>query len=1305
MATERSPDSCFVSDPVKITNAATPSTSVGGSLGPGFDSKDGRLNSSTSIVDYSSYSVSTPSEPSNVLQGPNGTLTPRTSILRNPSKKKTFVDAWRSVDGSGPAVLQIPAIPTARNREVERERERMAREKEIERELKEKEQAEKVWGIPKKAFYMGLGEINFNAQMAILGGWGNGSGPATDFRPNMIVPLNRRPSNRSSKGGRRKTGRINSISKEEREQQREREKQQAIEREQAVRKQREKEEGENSDSSMDLEELASLNAIINTRRSMEAAQALANGQHKMPTLRKSLSHVSLRASSTARPSLSIQREASIETTPSYAPSSSDRPSHRAKLDDYEEKPPISRASSSECFPQQSRIRFAPLPYAHGGALSNNANASSNDVDEMTADAGLQRRVSTDAFEPEKTREEVSARQEVASEASDEDEMEEGDENRGWGLSGLGGSNGKWYLMGMPKSVFKSQNAYRYLRRPSSTAGIDSSVQGEVGASPSQERPMSAALQANERRGRRTSRIKKSSSRASSIKSRSSSVGSNDAEDERKRRRQMIRASRPGGTGMVTLPDGTKIRARRVGEEDSDDDEFIEWGFAGLAKEVRRKSIGEKAAERTATTGEKRASDDEGGRGEGEEGEEAGGEVDGLAWVKRRRKEREESSKALQEADKDMHAEAEAREKASKQSLPTIKKAVDVDDNSPNRSSTMLLSKPRSNASHAAEVRRRHEEEVAALGKEVLENISKAKKSKLQMQRSATLDVGTAAVSAAEKGSVPLPSSAHASQQDRTKASERPSRTLSLDEVPGKVSLMRQPGLAKVRATGSRRSSNSLKSDLPGGGALVMSSPAHTADPSESDEAITSTGAVTPTKKKLHQPTPLLSISPGALTAEPEEVEDNEKDPQRPSIAVAVPIKIFGTSESDLTKVRRGANTRNENDTALSPPSPSSPSSPLQGRTTALRPLSRSPVKESLSTSSSSFGGFYHNVAYQGHGVSIPLPSPDLPRKPDARGYAVVPLPIHQLGRRPARPREGRVWQFDDDDDDDEEEEDDDGEQSESSSEADDEEEEEEGEEEGVERKELVEGQGGLSGSRSASQRKQDDDDDEEEAGMNAEELAEEERRTAMQKKRATTRAAGAELVSTLAKSKQANQATAANRQQSTPDFKGKVHQNSKAATALPPKEAHGRSVIASSSPEKSAKSPRRSMSASVLPLHHRRRPKKDAWNDFDDVDVDDADDLDLWPPTLSTTQLSTTLSTTESNQSVESNSLGRSRSAGRSKRETLALAAHSAKATILREKKSQEAKEKERVRKKKLREEHDLDYGWPRSLQGSSLYN
>lgn len=81
---------------------------------------------------------------------------------------------------------------------------------------------------------------------------------------------------------------------------------------------------------------------------------------------------------------------------------------------------------------------------------------------------------------------------------------------------------------------------------------------------------------------------------------------------------------------------------------------------------------------------------------------------------------------------------------------------------------------------------------------------------------------------------------------------------------------------------------------------------------------------------------------------------------------------------------------------------------------------------------------------------------------------MVPLP--QLGVRPERPREGRVWQWDDSD----------------ASDA---------------------GKDDL-----MRERREEEEEEEEGSDLDAEELLEEERKTAMQKKRATTRAAGQEVV-------------------------------------------------------------------------------------------------------------------------------------------------------------------------------------------------
>ncbi|KAE8210960.1 hypothetical protein CF327_g5231 [Tilletia walkeri] len=188
---------------------------------------------------------------------------PRSSILLKPDGGSPRHLEWYEVHNGVPLALRIPAPITQKQREREKQLEREAREREREKELereREKERAERnklearIWGIPRKALLLGLPEVNFNAQMAMLGGWGNGSGGPT----NSSTPST------PSKGF---------LKEREREKirQREREKQRSAEAE---------------DERLDPEELAALNAIINTRRSMAAAQALASGAVVPPRPRR-----------------------------------------------------------------------------------------------------------------------------------------------------------------------------------------------------------------------------------------------------------------------------------------------------------------------------------------------------------------------------------------------------------------------------------------------------------------------------------------------------------------------------------------------------------------------------------------------------------------------------------------------------------------------------------------------------------------------------------------------------------------------------------------------------------------------------------------------------------------------------------------------------------------------------------------------------------------------------------------------------------------------------------------------------------
>lgn len=74
--------------------------------------------------------------------------------------------------------------------------------------------------------------------------------------------------------------------------------------------------------------------------------------------------------------------------------------------------------------------------------------------------------------------------------------------------------------------------------------------------------------------------------ASSSPSRSLSR-SNSFAEERSRCRELVRATRPGGTGMVTLLDGKRIPARQVGDASGKDDDAALhpslWGFAALER--------------------------------------------------------------------------------------------------------------------------------------------------------------------------------------------------------------------------------------------------------------------------------------------------------------------------------------------------------------------------------------------------------------------------------------------------------------------------------------------------------------------------------------------------------------------------------------------------------------------------------------------------------------------------------------------------------------------------------------------------
>lgn len=1191
-----------------------------GSLGMGL----GDANKSSSSLDgVSTYGgtemedaditmggSSKPGEPSNIIIGPNGVLIPRSSILLNPSKRKSFVDAWRTVEGLeeprlAPAVLRIKAVPTTKDREKERERQREEREREIEREWREKEQAEKVWGIPKKAFYMGLGEINFNAQMAMLGGWGNGSGGLYDFRPTPSTAIHRLQSTssgsktltkrrsagadshkrRSSKSSAGSTG--SSANRAHRKSTANQQPEQKSVSRPAPREPSRDSEASDSDESMDLEELAALNAIINTRRSMEAAQMLARGEQRPSAARRSLTNIEIGKERRFESINDMGTPKTVgdmdSTTSSKRPSQTDSPkTQQTGHTSSPRRPNVTRSISDQPANDTSRIRFAPLPHAYGpvppsaftSALKSDQQTSSNGheqssdiVDHQEYLLNGSRRLSEDgSFASYERADEKS----IATESSESDSD---DDSEPWRVRNSG-SKSKWFLMSMSKGVFTAPS--RKHRRPNSDMGAETAIAGELGTSPRNDKRLSTQSSADgERHTRRRGRSLKGSSRASSIKSRSSSVGSFD-EEERDRRRQLIRASRPGGTGMVTLPDGTRIRARRVGEEDSDEESKGHWGFARLAREAKRQQADEEgdveAAEddedtasiadaalgedtTTLSPGSKRLSDDEVGRES--DFERAVDEMDGLSSAKRRRRGRERAASVADpsgtalslshNADKasgsmaDTDARPGAVEDRETQDIP-MRYSPELLEDSNERDEDMLAAMPAAiksadavravkrsttlpsgpislSASQAAEVRRRHEQEVAALGAEVLQNIAKAKKAR--QQQMASEQKGKEQHAGANQ---PTPQQQH-NQQSQTHNS---SNVKAGTKPPQQGGTEQRPPPARAATLDENKSGHSSRKPLFGslGRAASSRRPGLYGEQGNTiaeEEERQSTSTPEPPKMPHHisnekpQSTPLRERRQGSGTTSPTRIQARQQ--------IASATGEF-QDQTDLSASMASVLDAMASDNANGVPSdqsePELSQKDLQSdqlaRGEAATISSQSPTDET-GRKITYDNNFERTVSNRSMRSETRLTPQELPRRPDQRGYSVVPLPYDQLGRRPLRPVEGRFWQSSDDDDDDNDDKGDgDGDGGE--------------EHHGIasEKRNRVPGDDreeprrihgrATGGDFSMPTAEVDqDDDDEADSDMNPEELAAEEWRTAQQKKRATTRAAGAEVVSTMAMSK------------------------------------------------------------------------------------------------------------------------------------------------------------------------------------------
>ncbi|SPO32470.1 uncharacterized protein UTRI_04214 [Ustilago trichophora] len=1142
------------------------------------------------------HSLSTsPSFPSN--------LYPRSSILIN-SRKRPYSGVIYAnpaiIAGSSaaaaPVVTHIPAVPSRKEREKERERAReREKEREREREKAKSKDDEKIWGIPKKALLLGLGDLNFNAQMAMMAGWGHGSGGASILPSTAVASNDRkriRPSSSSelprsaasSVSSRRSAHDSDSDKEGTSKQQHDRASSSSLRgsRSNATnvtslsahsssgKKASSQPDGSASssptDEPMDPEELAALNAIINTRRSMAAAQALVSGSIsiKPSTLRGSSFGGS--AHDLSRPPLDEKRFESQDSVPSMSSvgqsttslgSSNNLPTSPS---DKALQPPPLLVSSETAEIKSPRIRFAPLPTPTSappmlGGM-NGTSALIEDSDESDA---------TD---------------------SDYDSDEEAKSMKG-----------KWYLMGMPSALFKPQyyTSKSSRRRHSKTNSIsghsagDADDRSEDGHSLRRKSTGSlsdgfgtdmgrkaASENDEEERGRggasgSKAKRKSSHSRRRS-RSRTGAISSGD-EDERARKRELIRLARPGGTGMVTLPDGTKIRARRVNDLPTQNEpEFSEWGFAGLAREASRRSLGGSGPPSLATTPNNSDYKGLSAYMEAQEDEEDDGS--GMAWVRRRRRERE--AKARLEREQAEKAAAEAAEAAQPAQNPasdiaelsqspiapedaagitaapaietvtapivnestadaaisaitTAAPAHAADEPMPlsidtvvqqevntnavpsesskrqpqlapidtwrpaadsmladgdmfvtsptaeeppathleasvlsdvsNGDSTMggsqILgrasratasesavpgdSTPRQNtglgltADKAEEIRRRHEDEVAALGAEVLAQTRRNN----QRRQASSSTRGVASPHLGEDS---------AGEQHTSSTTTKSGNRISQGSMTSPPMLSGSSMLAK---SASREAGHEKKSISRAVGSIMRKAT------NDSEKTVRHSGltAFNPSNedgRKKHEVTfPQM--------AEPVERKQHE------SFAAAL---AAGASTGALQNASHSHPTVTDVSSVRSP----SPESTLSRKSSAVGGYSASSASKSVSSLHGAGSSHAHSPMSTKRisldpSVSTPAPSPWLPRRPDARGVSVVPLP--QLGVRPERPREGRVWQSDDSDASD-------------------------------------------AGKDVASDR--EEEEEEEGSDLDAEELLEEERKTAMQKKRATTRAAGQEVV-------------------------------------------------------------------------------------------------------------------------------------------------------------------------------------------------
>ncbi|KDN52030.1 hypothetical protein K437DRAFT_46404 [Tilletiaria anomala UBC 951] len=1029
------------------------------------------------------------------------------SILLNPlASSKAANVVWTTEGKDGTLHTKIPAVPSekdkaeerariAREKEKQREKEREMREKELAKERERLAEKEKVWGIPKKALMLGMGDINFNAQMAILGGWGNGSGTQT------VLPVVDK--------------------KREREKQRERQRMEEQEREMMrqskedaskpgkEQKAEEEEEAEDElDEPLDPEELAAINAIINTRRSMEAAQALASGQVKMrrrssaggTVLRlegaedenededepSGVSAKLLRSSSRS----SATRERHMRAQPSSssaAPSTTSAQGGAASVlsvpDDgvsVISAPPSPTLASQEL--RSPKIRFAPFPDAHWevGSLDDfqrPAAASMMMHDESSNSivltpnssgsgkgGGLASALGAGILSSGLLLGSIPASKEST------DALANGNENGknvqvGEAMDrGLGLSSGAASLTSVETATLEIKTISSAARLSPSVAPDDGcglpSVAVASSAAYEQVSPLHTAPAASSAqpllRPRRMER-------ADSMTSKSACDSDDDSDFGRWGRSKWYLMGMPSGIFKPVAYKGLLYSKRKYHREDAE----------ALSKEALSAPLVRRIS--TGTLG--LMSSMESDRRSRAERQQLG---DNMQWpssamsrersFKRKgwqRSTRSRPSSRSGSGDEDERLDRRRRRDLILAARPggtgmvtlldgTKIKArrvddpdVDLGDVSYDEWGYALLARE-ARRSMAIEPSRGSFEE-AATGQRMKAETGAAQDDAASLTTMPPHLLG-------DSSSIASPASAG---QVVTSSSEGPKRpvpqrktTLGLGLPLEKAEEVRRRHEEEVAALGWEVIHNAHK----------QNHAKRQASMSESVKTIASQS--TEEDRERENQFTAVPESGSSTPSAPTSKERLINAPQRTS---AMRNDLRKTNSNEDRHLHRTSTPPRRVPRGSSPSASNVPSTPAQAKVESAY-LSLLPVdKNKLGDPS----------------ISLPTPSPLLPRKPDAKGHMVVPLPLPQLGRRPDRPQEGRSWMGVD----------------------------------SILLPESPEPESISSDEETASERRRrgdqpeaEEEEEEEDGGLNAEEEAEEERKTAIQKKRATTRAAGQEIV-------------------------------------------------------------------------------------------------------------------------------------------------------------------------------------------------